>query len=254
MTFQSKILAGGAVLLGALLLFLFLLVGSLDSIVERAIEHYGSEILGTRVRVGGVGIDLAEGKGRIRGLRIANPKDFGSGDAIAFGEITLELDVDSLSSQGPIIITLIDVTEPEVAYVIDSKRRNNLQAIQDNVAKHGSDDGTSGAAGDEAGPDRTSGEAKLAIQRLVIAEGTLAADLSALFMGRVETRLPPLRLDELGGRNGADPAKIASYIGAAFLRSALTAVTRSQIGAHVGEAIGGAKTGAKKMLENFMNQ
>ena len=51
----------------------YLLLTSLDAIVERAIERYGSEITGTAVRVSSVDISLTSGRGTVRGLTVANP-------------------------------------------------------------------------------------------------------------------------------------------------------------------------------------
>ena len=56
----------GVALVGALLLYA--VVSTLDTLVARAIESYGSAMTGTAVRVGSVNIDLAEGSGTIRGL------------------------------------------------------------------------------------------------------------------------------------------------------------------------------------------
>ena len=59
----------------------YYLLSNLDSIVKSAIEQYGSEITGTRVRVGSVKITLTEGRGTIRGLRVGNPSGFSSNGA-----------------------------------------------------------------------------------------------------------------------------------------------------------------------------
>ncbi|HME70599.1 MAG TPA: hypothetical protein VKM54_12120, partial [Myxococcota bacterium] len=62
---------------------------SLDTIVQAAIERYGSELTGTAVHVESVDLALAKGGGTIRGLRIANPAGFLRRDVFELQEITL---------------------------------------------------------------------------------------------------------------------------------------------------------------------
>ena len=49
---------------------------NVDSLVKRAIVHYGSAITQAKVKVGDVEIDSANGRGRIRGLVLGNPHGF----------------------------------------------------------------------------------------------------------------------------------------------------------------------------------
>ena len=74
---MKKILIGVfvALLLGAGAALWFL-SSRLDSLVAGLIEQYGSQIVGTPVRVGSVAIDLRAGRGTIRGLRVANPEGY----------------------------------------------------------------------------------------------------------------------------------------------------------------------------------
>ena len=57
----------------------FFLYRSLDALLVAAIEHYGSEALGTSVQVDTVSLELQSGKGTVRGLRVANPEGFSAG-------------------------------------------------------------------------------------------------------------------------------------------------------------------------------
>jgi hypothetical protein len=198
---------------------------SLDGIVKAAIERYGSEILGTPVRVASVSIQLGEGRGSIHGLRIANPRGFASGDAVSFGEITLDLDVDSLRARDPIVISLVRVGEPFVLLATDAEGYTNLQAIQENTASYAG----SGMA-TESDPEPSEGPPiLLVIRRLSIAGGRVAADLTATGGKATEVKLPPLNLSKVGGSKGASPGELGTQVATAFVESTLTAVARSQI-------------------------
>jgi hypothetical protein len=59
----------------------------------------GTEIVGTRVRVDSVDIELAAGRGTIRGVRVANPEGYSDADAISLAEIELAIDARSLREQ-----------------------------------------------------------------------------------------------------------------------------------------------------------
>lgn len=59
---KRRILAAAALAAAIVGLALLLLYSSLDSLVETAIETYGSEVLGTRVRVSSVELTLSEGR------------------------------------------------------------------------------------------------------------------------------------------------------------------------------------------------
>ena len=67
MKLRNVVLGAGVVVVVALAAGVYFLLTSLDVIVERAIEHYGSEITGTAVRVASVDISLSSGRGTVRG-------------------------------------------------------------------------------------------------------------------------------------------------------------------------------------------
>src|SRR5262245_66584381 len=84
------------------------LLWSLDARVARAIEAQGTQIFGTPVRVDSVDIELAAGRGTIRGIRVANPEGYSSGDAIRLAAIELAIDARSLREQ-PFRVTHVRV-------------------------------------------------------------------------------------------------------------------------------------------------
>ncbi|MFP6638618.1 MAG: hypothetical protein VCC04_00130, partial [Myxococcota bacterium] len=106
MKLRSILLLGGTALVGLVVLGFYFVYSNLDGIVKNAIEHYGSEVMGTSVRVGDVSISPTAGTGRIERLRIEEPDGFGGGDVISFKEIELGIDIRSLTQTKPIVIDL----------------------------------------------------------------------------------------------------------------------------------------------------
>lgn len=196
---------------------------SVDRAIASSIEYYGSQALGTRVRVGSVSLSTAEGKGVIRQLRIAQPEGFGEGDAVVVGEITLGLDPASLVSGDPIVITLVRVVQPEVHYVIRKDRSTNLAALQANLDRYA-------ATGAAEPPPRDDAGTRLRIVRLEIEGGRAEADLTDLGIGRAEVPLTSLQMDDLGGTSGQPPGQIGARIGSRFMTRTLTTIAESTIG------------------------
>jgi len=218
---------------------------SLDGIVKRAIESYGSQITGTSVSVGSVSISLQEGRGTLSGLQIANPPGFASGDAFSLGQITVQIDPASLTSQ-PIVLKEVVVESPRVEYLVDAKGRRNIDTILENVKRYQAAGAQSGGSGSE-GP-----EVRLRIDRFSFERGEIKADASALQSGRsFDVKLPSLQLAQVGGPGGAPPGVVGKEILDAYTQKVVVTVAASQgqkqlekvldkkLGKGAGKAVGG---------------
>jgi hypothetical protein len=71
--------------------------------VADAIEDYGRATTGTEVSVGGVALALADGRGRVGNLTIANPDGFDTDYFLRVRDVDLSLDLGSLRTDVPII-------------------------------------------------------------------------------------------------------------------------------------------------------
>lgn len=210
---KFAIAAGVVLILVAVAVFY---VGSnLDSIVKSAIQKYGSEALGVTVSVGSVELQLTEGRGTIRNLQVANPSGYSRGNAISFGELTLDIDY---ASQ---VIELVRAGAPEIN--IEAKGAdNNIDALLSNLE---SDASTEGA-------DEGEEPLSLRIERIEI-EAARAAMTSDLLEKPVEIGIDALVLQNLEGT----PDEIASQI----LKKLL---------GRIGDAVkGAAKAAAKEKVE-----
>ena len=223
------------------------LASSLDGIVEQTIEEVGSDLLGTRVDVGGVSIDLGEGRGTVRGLRIANPRgeglDFSSAPAIALEEITLQIDLGSLA-EPPFVLELVRVAQPEVnAELVGPKL--NLEVLRGQLA------------GSESEPsaEREGEPTRLSIRRFELEKGAIRFDSDAPDAEPQELVLPSFEMRNVGGT----PGEIGTAIVSRLLRQAIAAVAakraQSEAEAWIDEKLEdrpAAADAAKQVLEGLL--
>ncbi len=212
------------------------LYSSLDSIIEEAIERYGTEAAGTRVEVDSVSISLSQGRGTLRGLRVANPEGFSSGDAIYFGEVTLQIALGSLG-ENPVVIEEVFVDAPLVRYERNGEGTANLDVIRKNLQR-------SGGGGSQPEGEPT----KLSIRKFEARNGKIEVDVAQLGQ-EMTAELPTVRISNLGGSSGALPREIGKRILAEFTKAAANAVARQGIRKLIDKQLGGeAGEALKKIL------
>ena len=230
---------------------LYFLVSNLDASVEAAIEKYGSEMTGTAVRVGGIRIEIATGKGTIRDLTIANPAGFESAHAFRLGEITLDIDAGSIATREPVVIDAIVIRAPSVTYEMNASGRSNVLVIQDNLKRYQG----SGAAAEPDSSDAPAGEAtRIAIERFVFEKGEVSALTSAVGGRDATVALTPLRMTGLGGARGATGAELGKTVLSAYTQKVLKAVASNQLDRVIDEQLGGTEAeAAKKLLRGVLD-
>ena len=244
MKLRSVLLLGATAVIGLAAIGFFFVYSNLDGIVKNAIEKYGSEVMGTSVRVGEVSISLTDGKGHLTNLRIEEPSGFGGGNAISFKEIELGIDIRSLTHREPIVVDLIRVIAPSVNYVVNAQGGNNLSTLQGNINRYTQSGAKKAAPAEEDGAPLL-----ISVRRLVIEDGQVSANLSALGLESQRTSLPAIRAANLGGTKGAPPSEIAVKLGQQFVSETLVAVARSQIAPQVGKLLNQAV--GKENAENI---
>ncbi|MFQ5740715.1 MAG: hypothetical protein ACE5JX_17060 [Acidobacteriota bacterium] len=221
----------------------WLLYSRLDSIVKSAIEHYGSEATGTTVQVDSVHISPSTGRGTLRGLRVGNPEGFSSKDALGFGEITVQIDISTLTSQ-PIVIDEVLVDEPRVNYELNSSRQSNIDVIRKNVEGHRGE----GTGGGDSTPTR------LLIKKFSFQNGEIEADMSAIGAKEVKADLPTVRLENVGAPDGATPAQIGKTVFGAMAKQISQAVTRKGLMGLIEEKLGQSGEAVKDLLKGILKK
>lgn len=216
---MNRILVAVAVVVLLVAVALFQLCSRLDSLVASTIEREGSALTGTAVRVGSVDLDLREGRGSVRGLRIGNPEGFSSQPAISLGEITLQIDIASLTGTPKVVQELL-VAEPKVNFEVDDAGRANIDVIRRNLAKGGRPKPSEEPAGEPV---------RLRIEKLAIEDGVVRTDATQVGGEERETRLPSVRLNGVGGARGATPADIGKGVLTAFVGQIARTVAKSEL-------------------------
>ncbi|MEN8185278.1 MAG: hypothetical protein ABFS46_22380 [Myxococcota bacterium] len=246
-------------ILGAVLLVLAGVAGvlylarSLDSLVKQVIETTGSELTGTSVRVGSVEIDLRSGSGTIRNLRVANPEGFSNADAFSLSEITLEIDLASITKE-PIVIRTIRIDAPDARLEVDAKGRSNFEVIQRHL-KRASSASTAPTGGAAAGGEAQGSESerRLRIESFRFENGTVESDARAVGGSERSQPLPALRLSNVGGAGGGTPEEIGEQVLGAFTRQVAKVAAGAQLERLIDENLGGeAGEAAKGVLRKLL--
>jgi uncharacterized protein involved in outer membrane biogenesis len=219
-------LGGAGVLAVAVAVGLVFLVSNLNDLVAKIVEDEGSEATATEVAVSGVDISLREGRAEMAGLTVASPGEFAARHAFSLGGIAVDIDIESLRSD-PIVIEEIRVQAPVVNAEIHRDGTSNITALQKNVQQY-----AARFAGD-GGRDASGGAAKdqkrLRIKRFVFEMGRIGVDASDLGLEPRTLELPAIRLDDIGGPEGALPQEIARAVLGALTRQATTTIAQAEV-------------------------
>jgi hypothetical protein len=188
-------------------------VQNVDGIVKGLIEEIGTEITGTKVTVREVVISLTDGKGTIRGLKIANPSGFSKANIFEIDEISLDIDPTSLT--GPVYV--IDEVLLDGARVLAEQlgTTTNVEAIMQSVESSGSEQAGAANTGDKDSNDSTSADIELMVSKFSFVNSS--ARLISNEFGEQALEIPGIRLTNLGSReNGRSPDELATEVIAAF--------------------------------------
>ena len=237
-------IAGGVLTALVLLvvIILFFVVSSLDSIIKAAVEKYGSEVTQVEVRLDKAKVSITSGEGTLRGLTVGNPKGFKTDQAFSLGEISVALDVSTVT-QNPIVIKEIVISAPEVTYELRSGG-SNIDVIQRNVnAYTGTAKGKAKVMDPSKDPDKEG--RKLIIQHLYVKKGKVNVSATMLKGKELSAALPDIHLKDIGKeKGGADPSEVVEKLVRAISQSAGKAVGTLDLDKIVGsvkEAVAGMK-------------
>ena len=240
---MKKTLIGGAAVVLLLAVAIVWLLGSLDEIVKDQIEVIGSELTGVPVRVGSVDIDVKAGAGQIRRLRIGNPQGYAAANAFDMSRLRLDIELKSLGKQ-PLVLDELIIDSPVVNMEINQRGGSNLKEILDNVSKNGQQADAKAETGDAGEPMR------IAIRRLRI-EGVTFTESNPFEEGEPRSgTLPAIERANVGGSEGATPAKIGEIVIGALggqiaqqaAKKKMTEVIEEKTGGvlkSIGDALGG---------------
>jgi uncharacterized protein involved in outer membrane biogenesis len=231
------------VLTGFMVVFLLF---SMDSLVTMAVEKYGSEALQAKVTLDKTKISATSGKGTLKGLQVENPKGFETDTAFKLEEISLQLDVGSIT-KGTVVIKEIIITAPEITYEM-SPEGSNLDALQRNVAIQTRGGKRKSADSGSPAKPKKSGK-KLIIDSIVIIDGKINVSAVGLQGQKMSVKLPKVQLAGIGrDTGGASPSEVIKKLIDAINAAAGGAVKTLDLGKVLGNVEGIAE-GAKEALE-----
>lgn len=193
------------VLVGAAIVLILALVGgvwwfshSLDSLVASAIRTFGPEITGVSIQLDRVTIEAMDGRAALHGLVVGNPPGFSTDHALSLGEISMTLDLDSLTKD-VIVIKQVSIVKPDVTYELGTGG-SNLDTIQRNVDRYVTQHG-----GAHERTERSSGK-KLVIEDLYIKNATAHVSAAVMQRSGMSVPVPDLHLRDIGKRSGGATA------------------------------------------------
>lgn len=241
---MKKVLIVVAIVIVLVVVALVLFFSNLNSLVAKAIEKNGCEVTQTSVSVSGVDISIREGRGTIKGLRVASPDGFEARDAFSLEDITVDIDIKSVRGE-PIVIDEIRIQAPVVNAEITKTGASNIDELRKNVQAH-----TSGTTGEGA---ESSGQAKrIRIKQFVFEKGSIEVDASALGLEKRTITLPEIRLNDVGGPEGAPPDEIAKIILTVVAKRVASEIAGSEVEGLIKEKLGDSfNDKAKGMLDKI---
>ena len=200
---KGFLIGGGiaAVLIIAIVLAVYFLFSSLDSLVKTAVETYGSKATNTRVTLREVKISPTTGQGALRGLVVGNPSGFHTPNALSLGEIAITLDIESVTREAVLIRDVI-IDAPEVTYELSDKG-SNIDALKRNVQSNLK---TSGGNSSAPSP-------KVIVENLYVRNGTVNVSASILQGKSLSASLPNIHLRDIGkDTGGARPEEMIEQV------------------------------------------
>lgn len=194
------------------------LYSSLDGVVAAAIRSYGPEITGVSVQLESVKISPTDGTAAVRGLEIGNPQGFHTARALSMGEVSMELDVASLTKD-LVHVKRLWIEKPEITYAY-APNGSNLDMILRHVQAYIAEN----AGAPEAGKGKA-GEKKLVIDHLYI-KGAHAQVSAEVLQGKtLRVPVPDLHLTDIGKKTkGVSPAEATRQVLGALIQSVGKAV------------------------------
>ena len=221
---------------------------SIESVVKAAIEKIGSDLTQTTVRLDDVKLSLTDGKASLHGLHMTNPSGFEDTDAFAFDQVTVKVDLTTLTSD-VVVINEVIVEKPRIRYELGEKG-TNIDTIRSNVESQQS----SGSSSDGDSPS-------FIIKNLYLRDGTVGVAATGLTDQQLSVPLPDIHLTDVGAEGaGASPGDIIEQTLAAVGGGITTAVADinldgirqgiEDVASDTGEVIEDVASGAGDTLED----
>ena len=174
------------------------------TIIKEAVLEYAPPATGADVTLDGVDVSLLGGSAGLSGLTVGNPKGFKSDHAFKVGNVAVNIDLASLTSD-VIRIKEVRIDGADLIYELGT-RGNNISKIQKNIEAYTQQLGLEAADDSEAA-------AKFVVDHIYIT-GTKVKLASDLLGGKgVGLTLPDIHLKDIGKeKDGASAGEVGSKV------------------------------------------
>lgn len=228
---------------------------SLETIVKKVVNKYGSEITGTEVNLQGFKLSLTKGEGEISEITVANPKNYSAPYIFSLGDIFVKVDLKSLATD-TIVIEKIAINKPVITYEMLSLTQNNINQIQKNIAANTASKNAQNTQVKEESSKDEAASKKVIIKELVVANGEIQA--IANINGKandLKVKLPQIVMKNIGDeKKGESVASSITKILNNILKTASKTVVESQLGdlrsvadENLNKVVGGVKDRVKEL-------
>ncbi|SKA75889.1 AsmA family protein [Desulfobaculum bizertense] len=106
---------------------------SINPLVKRSIEDYGTRFTGTAVTLDSSDISIFDGRGSLKGFQIGNPAGYQSPHAIRIESVDVSMDTKSVTTD-TIVIHSLRIDRPQLTLEL-SKKGTNIEEIRDHIAQ-----------------------------------------------------------------------------------------------------------------------
>lgn len=172
----------------------------LDTIVKKAVNKYGSQIVGTEVNLTEFSINPFKGVLKIGGLTVGNPNGYSAPALLTLGGINVTVDPKSVFSD-TIIVKDVTIDNPTITYEMPDFSTSNVMQIQENVSKNTASEPKAEDTKEEK-TEETASSKNVVIKKVTVAGGMLSA-ITPLqkHATALDINLPAVELVDLGGEN-----------------------------------------------------
>ncbi|TKB47500.1 DUF748 domain-containing protein [Thalassotalea mangrovi] len=179
--------------------------------IKSQLEIRGSALMGEPVTVQEVDIKPMDGFGAIRGFKIASPEGYSAKHAIDFGEMALDIDLQSLRGS-PLVIEHINIQDPKAFIEFTTLGGSNIQELIDNVKKQ------LPKSSQPSQPSEKKEEVMITINKITLTGMAVQADVRKLNSKVYDLNVPPVELGSIGGEKGLPADQIGAELANRILK------------------------------------
>ncbi len=193
---MKKVLIGiGVTLLVIIVVVVIAITLFAGKLVKTGVEKVAPGILGVPVTVENVNIGIFSGKVNIKGLVVGNPEKFKSDYLFSLGELSVRIDMKSLSTD-TIIVNEVLIKVPKISYEL-ALGSSNIGTLLDNLAKEAEEEKE--VVKEEKPVDPNAPPAKkVIIEKIVLTDGKVSINVAALGGQGATLPLPKIEMLDVG--------------------------------------------------------